>query len=316
MKLLFDEDLAEAVVFMAAAGPVCRGNANSGWPPIPSLQVRRFHGERERLYRVLDPDERNAAFFKLHLAWFREWGFEQFLSSAVAHYPVLTTELKAVGFRKARRGDEEGSELFVSSESGRHAVVALKTERFSDRDALSRFLRHELMHVRDMVAKEFGYSPTLDLRGPAASQQRLIRERYRILWDVTIDGRLTRDGVLLAETREKRFSEFARAYSFWAGEKKQQVFEALWNDDVPQHQRLMHLASDPRDLARSTAPLPGASCPLCDFPTFQWATAEALDHIEPLIRSEFQHWDRGQGVCHRCQETYEALAAYRSSVPA
>lgn len=300
---------------MAVAGHVGRGSSSDGWPQIPPLQVRRFHGERERLYRILDPDERNAAFFKLHLTWFREWGFEQFLSAAVAHYPVLATELKAVGFRKARRGDEEGSELFVSPETGRHAVVALKTERFSDRDALSRFLRHELMHVRDMVAKEFGYSPTLDLRGPAASQQRLIRERYRILWDVTIDGRLTRAAVLPAETRGKRFNEFARAYSFWSEEKMQQVFDSLWNDDVPHNQRLMQLASDPRDLARSTAPLPGASCPLCDFPTFQWATAGALDRIEPLISAEFPHWDRSQGVCHRCQETYEALAAYRSAVP-
>jgi len=64
MQLRYDDDFVEGAVFVCASG--------RGHHP-PPLQVRRFHGEREKLYAILDPDERNTAFFKLHLEWFREW---------------------------------------------------------------------------------------------------------------------------------------------------------------------------------------------------------------------------------------------------
>ena len=67
MQLRYDEDFIEAAVFLCASG------RRKG---VPSLQISRFHREREKLYGILDPDERNAAFFKLHLDWFREWGLE------------------------------------------------------------------------------------------------------------------------------------------------------------------------------------------------------------------------------------------------
>ena len=58
MQLRYDEDLVESVMLLFA------GNRRSG---IPSLQLVRFHAERDRLYRIADADQRNAAFFKLHL---------------------------------------------------------------------------------------------------------------------------------------------------------------------------------------------------------------------------------------------------------
>jgi hypothetical protein len=51
MKLLFDDDLIDGVVQLGA---------NGRWAGIPDLQVRRFHAERERCYRILDPDERST----------------------------------------------------------------------------------------------------------------------------------------------------------------------------------------------------------------------------------------------------------------
>ena len=57
MRLHFDEDFLEIAVFTCATG--------KAWK-IPSMQITRFHRERERLYRIADADERNAAFFDLH----------------------------------------------------------------------------------------------------------------------------------------------------------------------------------------------------------------------------------------------------------
>ena len=63
MQLRYDDDFVEGAVFL-------RSRSRAQAPP--SLQVGRFHRERESLYLVPDPDERNTAFFKLHLEWFRE----------------------------------------------------------------------------------------------------------------------------------------------------------------------------------------------------------------------------------------------------
>ena len=93
MQLQYDEDLVEAVVLLLA------GDRRSGIAP---LQLRRFQAERDRCYRVMDPDERNVAFFKLHLEWFREWGVESALAGIVARFPAVKTFLQVLAFRKAR----------------------------------------------------------------------------------------------------------------------------------------------------------------------------------------------------------------------
>src|SRR5215510_5441083 len=99
MQLRYDEDFLEAAAFLCASG------RRKG---LPSAQIFRFHREREKLYSILDPDERNAAFFKLHLEWFREWGLEKCLSDLLAEFPFLPTSLSVLAFRKARGKFDEG----------------------------------------------------------------------------------------------------------------------------------------------------------------------------------------------------------------
>jgi len=52
-----------------------------------------------------------------------------------------------------------------------------------------------------MLDPAFGYSPTLDLPGLNAAEQRLARERFRLLWDIAIDGRLAAAGHMPMATR-------------------------------------------------------------------------------------------------------------------
>ena len=150
--------------------------------------------------------------------------------------------LNVLAFRKARGKNEEAAELYVNAETGRHAVVALRVERFEKDDLLARFLRHELTHLSDMVDLSFGYSPELHLRGPSPTQQRIVRERYRLLWDVTIDGRLSRAGHAINTTREQHQALFDRAYSFWPEEKRREIFDDLWSGHSPKHEHLLELA--------------------------------------------------------------------------
>jgi len=305
MRLRYDEDFVEAAAFLCASGRrAC----------IPSMQITRFQREREKPYAILDPDERNAAFFRVHLEWFREWGLEKLLTCVLEELPGLRESLDSLAFRKARRKSEEGAELYVqTSKPGatpvvqeRNAVVALRVERLSRDEDVLPFLRHEFMHVNDMVSPAFGYSPQLQLTGQNSAQQRLTRDRYRLLWDITIDGRLTRAMRTTTGSFEHYRASFDRAFSFWSESRREEVFVSLWNDPKPQHGELLAIASDPRAVQHEHQPLPGAPCPLCGFATFLWATTSQLEEeTGRAIAREFPAWSPEQGACSRCVEVYE-----------
>jgi hypothetical protein len=304
MHLRYEDDFLEFAVFVCS-----RSRAPGG---APALQTRRFHLERERLYLILDPDERNTAFFKLHLEWFREWGLERILLNAADEFPLLRTGLKQLVFRCARVKKDEGAELYVNSETGRAGVVAFRPERFERPAGLESFLRHEFMHVQDMLDHAFGYSPRLDLPAQNSAQQRLTRERYRLLWDITIDGRLARASAPAAASggplQQQHRADFDRAFGFWAETKRNEVFDGLWNDPHPRHTALLAIAADPRGIKAAHEPAPGAPCPLCGFSTFDWATAERVATASPAIHCEFPHWTPERGACRRCVEIFKVLS--------
>jgi hypothetical protein len=91
-------------------------------------------------------------------------------------------------------------------------VVRLRPQSLLDPEGLRTLLRRELLHVADMLDPAFGYLKELPSveRDPAVVN--LLRERYRVLWDATIDGRLCREGLLGTRARAVGLSEFARAF--------------------------------------------------------------------------------------------------------
>jgi hypothetical protein len=303
MHLRYDDDFVEAAVFLCASGRR---------PGAPALQVRRFHAERERCYGVADPDERNAAFFKVHLGWFREWGLEQRLTGLLNEYPLLPGALHVLGFRQARGRNEEGAELYVSADI-RNAMVALRMNRLERDEPLLRFLRHEFMHLHDMVDPAFGYSPQVHLPTHNQTQQGITRERYRLLWDITIDGRLARAGRETVNRREQYQALFDRAFPFWPEDKRRQGFESHWHDLAPRHENLLALAADPRDLSHAREPMPGGSCPICHFPTFEWADVAVLaPEALATLRAQFPQWSPSHGACRRCVEIYELAGKFEA----
>lgn len=301
MQLRYDEDFIEAAVFLCASG---RRKA------VPAMQVARFHREREKLYGILDPDERNTAFFKLHLDWLREWGLEQPLTDVLKDFPLVRDQLDTLAVRKSTGKNDEGAELYVNEAGQRTGLLALRLERLTNNAAVRDYLRHEFTHLHDMLNPAFGYSPALDLPGLNAAQRRLARERYRLLWDITIDGRLNAAGHAPMQSREQHAAAFARGYSFWSEQKQAETFATLWHCGTPRHADFLALIADPRGLRDARRPEPGASCPLCDFPTFHWADTRALScEVVSRITVEFPIWSAEQGLCERCLETYLATAA-------
>jgi hypothetical protein len=298
MQLRYDDDFLEGAVFVCASGRR-RG--------IAPLQIRRFHHEREKLYAIGDPDERNAAFFRLHLEWFRQWQLEHRLLGLVGSFALFHECLDILAFRKARRGPDEGAELYVNENGRRHGLIALRPERFEADRSLVGFVNHELQHLSDMVDPAFGYSPDIDQPGQTASQRHLILDRYRLLWDITIDGRASVRGRGGGSRCEQHQGAFERAYRFLSAEKRARLFEELWTNPSPAHAQLLALASDPRGLRAAHQQLPGAPCPLCGFATFQWSDRGALvPELISRVQSEFPAWLPGQGACSRCTEVYES----------
>jgi hypothetical protein len=336
MQLRYDEDFIEAAVFLGASG------RRKG---VPAMQIARFHREREKLYAILDPEERNTAFFKLHLDWFREWGLERPLTDVLKEFSLVREQIGVLAVRKTTGKNDEGAELYVNDTGQRTGLLALRPEwiatgsversagfRPLSREnnqsipavpeslqpqpvkraearaplALADFLRHEFMHLHDMLDPSFGYTPELDLPGLNAAQKRLARERYRLLWDITIDARLAAVGHRPMAGQEEHAAAFARGYSFWPEEKRVATFNSLWQTKSPRHVNLLALIADPRGLRDAHRPAPGASCPLCDFPTFQWADPCLFEpRLVHRITAEFPNWSPEHGICNRCWEAYQ-----------
>jgi hypothetical protein len=296
MKWLIDENLAEGVVSLCARG---------GRKEISPADIRRFHREREEVYATADPDERQRAFARLHLRWFQLWEFEQWLARLVAGFPLLESGLAALGIRKAAARNEEEAELYVNSDHHRHGVVALRPERFLDPEALISLMHHELTHLSDMLDPEFGYSPELSGEKAVSSFLLAPRERYRLLWDITIDGRLHRSGRLAPAGREQRREAFFNAFQFLDSSEREHTFASLWTDPAPRHSRLAELSVNPRGLQHQTGSMPGALCPLCGFPNFSWAGPGSLpENALARIHFEFPAWFPEEGICRRCAEVY------------
>ena len=299
MELRYEDDFLDGAVFVCTNACAAR----QGLCP-PALQIQRFHRAREKCYQVLDPDERNAAFSRLHLEWFREWGLDNLLLGLVNEFPLLPGTLNTLVFRKARAKSDEGAELYVNNEAKISGIVALQVERFQKADQLKRFLRHEFTHLHDMLNPEFRYSPQLHLASRNVAQQRLTRERYRLLWDITIDGRLERTNESPA-TRHGHRDALDRAFGFWPEAKREEVFKSLWENAQPRHNELLAHACDPRHAQSGCNCGPGAPCPLCGFTTFSWAKGEHL--CEQTVRAicrDFPDWNPAHGACRRCADIY------------
>jgi hypothetical protein len=100
-------------------------------------------------------------------------------------------------------------------------------------------LRHELVHVRDMVDPRFGDDPSLPSVDGGPMRVKLALQRYRVLWDTVIDGRLFGSGRAGPRAREVRRAEFAAAFGTLG--KSDQEFERWFGMTAPTHRGLLEV---------------------------------------------------------------------------
>ena len=267
MNLTYDSDLIEGVVFLESRR-------------MSDLLAQRYHRARTKLY-ALPEDDRPDGFFQFHLEWFRDLGLEDRLLGTLKQFPIIRQHATTLLVRKAVSKKDEGAELFVRPDA-KNVAIALRSERFFE-TGFAQWLAHELCHISDMLDPAFAYEPEIRLPDAPPAELDLLRERYRVLWDITIDGRLNQD-------KPARLAEFQKVML------AMEIFDRLWKTRPP-HPELVALAKSVLVRAQKT---PGAACPLCKFPTFAWADTPPAD----AIRRDFPRWLPAHGCCARCAELY------------
>lgn len=271
----------------------------------------RYHQLARSIYEEASPTEREHRFADLHQRMFVEWGFDQVVRDVLSEFPLIAERASEVLFLKTLSRYEEGADVVrrttdLGGDAGsapRVVLVKVCPKRLSEGTLWERWLRHELMHASDLLDEAFGYRFQARLADTPA-QENIVRERYRVLWDITIDGRLTRRGRGTVATKEQRWDEFDRLFTLWEEGKRRDVFERLWNTDQPIHAELLRLAKEAGDGGARA----GGICPLCRFPTYAWAT-EVPHEVAALVRRDFPDWRSEHGLCERCAEFYSLRSA-------
>lgn len=210
----------------------------------------RYWGERSKVYEIEDEDVRTQEFLALARKEFEALDLGRPLARALPERPSIARATDGCLVVPAVSARDEGAELFVLRRDGvpdeRRLVIRLRSSSFDDPEGLLALLRHELYHVADMIDPDFGYEPVLEAAGATPGRAQLLGSRYRVLWDVAIDGRLVREGRASASTREARRREFAAAFPR-GGEAAEQAFGRWFDGAPPTHAQLIAFARNPEE---------------------------------------------------------------------
>ena len=272
-----------------------------------------FHRDREPIYEISDLDEREAAFRRVHGRYFEQLGLGAPFQRALIERPSVVSGTGRCHILPATSRTEEYADLLVSrarpggeSAPTRTLAVRVRPEALLHPASLLRFLRPELLHIADMLDPDFGYHKDLPPTELGPSFENLLRDRYRILWRTTVDGRLYREGFSTEETKGARRREFARTFRM-LGDRLDEGFRVWFERPRPRHAAMIAFARNPRC---DGGVKPGGwtgFCPVCRLPTAEPAPgSDRLPaEVARRIREAHPGWRTEQGVCFQCAYLYE-----------
>jgi hypothetical protein len=173
-------------------------------------------------------------------------------------------------------------------------------------EPLLALLRHEFFHIADMLDSSFGYEPTLPDAAGGPAHVSLLGDRYRVLWDATINGRMVRRGWLSSPGRADDLQSFTRAFPIF-GAEAEEIFSNFFDREPHTHAELVAFACAPRSAVGQTgrSTTPETCCPLCRFPTHAFEP-EPCDLPGQVVALDFPTWLPSQGICIQCADLYRA----------
>jgi hypothetical protein len=295
-----------------------------------------FRGRRNRLYEIHDPEQRDVAFREFHADWFERLELGKGIWQALQEQPLIPTSTRACVVVHSRGHRDEGADLFVSpagegtgETEGRSVVISLEPRRLLDEEGVLAFFRHELFHIADMLDPAFAYEPRLPRGDLGPAHERLLQDRYRVLWDIYIDGRLVHKNWAPSSVRDRRLEEFIRTFPMLA-DRTGEAFSHFFNSTSLTHPDLVSFVINPTSsISNFQFPISnldddaghrftlGERCPLCGFPTY--AFEPNPDQLPPdvieRIRGDFQAWDCARGLCQQCADLYRTRSGAFAGAP-
>ncbi len=296
LPVSFEHTLVEEVVLRAIAG---------------RPEERPFRRERNTLY-LLPEDDRDQVFEEFHAKWFAQLGLGQPVDTALAELPLLAQACGRCVVTRAPTHRDEGADLLVAPDAhgaaARTVLIRLCPEVFHSPDVLLARLRVELLHVTDMVNPAFGYQPALPALDGGPSHERLLRDRYRAIWDASVAGRMARHGVARRNAQMQAYVDFAAAFPMLSGEQAAAAFLRFFSGAACTHAEFVAFAAAPRPRNDRQGLAPGGRCPLCRFPTYapEPAPQQLPAAVVALIVADFPDWQPRHGLCGQCAELYRA----------
>jgi len=284
----FEPRLLEECVLLAIEG-------------VPAAERGQFRRERNAQYELPGEDAREAGFQEMTRRWFMRLGLGNPLIEALEEQPAVLRSVSRTLVLPAISAKEETADLHESQERDRPVlVIRLRPTTLANPSRLLLFLRHELQHVADMLDPEFGYQRTSPADGAGPVYENLLRERYRVLWDTTVDGRLSARGLLDPAVEEMRRREFQATFGM-LGAAAEECFQRYFRGTRPRHGDLWGFAAQPREGVATAR-----RCPLCRLPSASFhADAESLAPATlSQIRQEFPAWRPELGLCLQCADLY------------
>ena len=157
-----------------------------------------FHHGREELYtKECSLEERDKDFQLFWADYFKKMGLRKTLEDILMGFPLLLDPRILIFIKKAWNKKQEDVELFAPGEGDQKRVcIGLQAARMLDKPFLETFLRRELMHISDILDPKFEYNPDASFGGKNELEDNVIRDRFRVLWDMDIHERLSKKGFL------------------------------------------------------------------------------------------------------------------------
>lgn len=270
-----------------------------------------FRAERDRIYELQDAEEQEAVFRTVHAQWFVRLGLGRPIEQAFEERPSLTASTCRCVVVRANSRKQESADLFVAppeegeDEVGQRSIgIQVRSDSFLDPDFLLGLLRHEFLHIADMLDPAFGYEPELPEPEGGAMAKRLLQDRYLALWDAAIDGRLVREERAPVLVRERRLRDFARAFPM-LGEQTENYFDRYFDAPFHTHSDLLAFACAPGE---AESPIRDTRCPLCGFPTqaFEQDPEGLPVEVRSSIVRDFPAWVPARGLCVQCADLYRS----------
>ncbi|MBI3990329.1 MAG: hypothetical protein HY347_12020 [candidate division NC10 bacterium] len=306
MKIQYDPALMEEVISLAVKRGEERGDLRL---------FQEYHTLADALYERFSSERREEAFLKLHRTLFQKWGFSEPIARALEEFPEVGGLVREIFVARALAKKEEGADL---SQDRRSVGIKVRSERFLEAKGLRRFLRHELQHIADMLDPTFDSIPQ-EILASSPMEENLIKDRYRALWAISVDGRLSKGGKETIASKEERWREFEALYWKIPSPQRLAIFDHLWEGKFLTHREILAMAKDPAVLLQRAGAatdnecppkkvlLPGSPCPLCCFPTYLWV--EEFDEVViEQIKRDFPGWGPEEAACGRCVEVYSLSA--------